>query len=554
MSLHKIVILTKVLLKNAFHFNSDKKEGKKNRKGMFAIYLLAYGYLAVIMGVFSYHVIQMLIPIGQQTAFLGLMLVAIGCFVLFQSIFSITNVFYFSKDVEYILPMPVKPAEIVVAKFNIVLITEYITECIIAVVPFIIYGVLTGASPIFYLFALLVLLFFPILPLVLITFVIVLIMSMGNMIKDKDKLQLFATMLLIIVTVGFQMVMMQHTEMTEQQIVEQLMKAEGLVQTIGTYFITILPCVNAMTASHILLAIWEMVKVIMITLIGFTVFIGIGQKLYLKGVIGNLAGGGKKVYSKWDCNKAYLKKEIGISYVKKEFKILIRNPIFFMQCVLPPILMPVLILFVGGAGSSASSQEWNALSQDINTIASGIFPVVILLAVIQFFMMFNFIAITAVSRDGKNAAFMKYIPIPLQKQMMYKIIPGVLMNLIPMLLTVGFAKKMIPQIPIITIIGVMLVCILTMFIQGFLMIIVDLKRPKLQWDTEYAVVKQNMNMVFEIILGFLLITVFILAGVLLSSLPLLVNFAILMILLGTILIAIYQYIGKNQEKLFEKII
>ena len=42
--------------------------------------------------------------------------------------------------------------------------------------------------------------------------------------------------------------------------------------------------------------------------------------------------------------------------------------------------------------------------------------------------MFVYISATAISRDGQNAVFMKYIPVPLMKQIDYKVVPNIVMT------------------------------------------------------------------------------------------------------------------------------
>ena len=95
--------------------------------------------------------------------------------------------FYFSKDIEYLLPLPLKPYEIVIAKFNTILVTEYITVFAFLLVPFIIYGIVTSASLLFYLYGALVLLVFPILPALISSIIVMLVMSITGIIKNKDK-------------------------------------------------------------------------------------------------------------------------------------------------------------------------------------------------------------------------------------------------------------------------------------------------------------------------------------------------------------------------------
>ena len=58
--------------------------------------------------------------------FIGIFLLGLALLTIIQSIISATNVFYFSKDLDYILPLPLKPREILISKLNIILVTEYV--------------------------------------------------------------------------------------------------------------------------------------------------------------------------------------------------------------------------------------------------------------------------------------------------------------------------------------------------------------------------------------------------------------------------------------------
>ena len=92
--------------------------------------------------------------------------------------------------------------------------------------------------------------------------------------------------------------------------------------------------------------------------------------------------------------------------------------------------------------------------------------------------MFIYISITAVSRDGENAVFMKYIPVSLYKQYMYKIIPNIIMNIVTIIITLGMAEYLL-NLPVITLIALFVVATIMGILQSIAMIIVDLKRPKL---------------------------------------------------------------------------
>lgn len=550
---NKVISLTKVFLKNSYSPNSLKnsENKKKSKFGMIALYLFVFVYLGAIVGFLSFSMISSLIAIHQEAMFIGLILVAIAFFIIFQTIFTSINVFYFSKDIEQVLPLPIKPREILMAKFNVILITEYMMELILGVVPLIIYGILTGAGFLYYLFALFVLLIFPILPLLLVCFIIMIIMSFAKLAKNRDRFQMITTVITIILVIAIQFTFSSNgEELTEDQMMQMIVNSNGMVEIISRYFITVKPAINLLTANTWISFLIEPLKLIGITLFAYLLFIGIGDKIYLRGAIGNLgSGGAKKRQKKIDVEKAYKQKEISFSYVKKEFKTLLRNPIFFMQCVLPPVLMPILIMVVSFAGMNSTEEEIFSQIPEI----TGIIPICIMIAAIQFFAMMSFIALTAVSRDGENATFMKYIPLSLHKQFQYKIIPDILMNTLTILIVL-VAVYLFLKPSIFLLLVVFGISMLLNIFQSYLMLLTDLKKPKLKWNTEYAVVKQNMNMLYEIIFAFVLIGILVLIGFIFSNVNIFVPILIMVVIFGGAVLLIDRYVAKNQIKLFKKII
>lgn len=245
---------------------------------------------------------------------------------------------------------------------------------------------------------------------------------------------------------------------------------------------------------------------------------------------------------------------MGISYVKKELKILIRNPIYFMQCVLPALLIPVVFIIAGLSGfmSQEGNVELNTLKAQIQPFLENPITICVLLCILQFFSMMIYVSATAISRDGKNAIFVKYIPLSLYKQFIYKAIPNIIMSIIAILVTLAVATYII-NLPISINICIFVISFVLSVIQSYLMLLVDLKKPKLEWDTEYAVVKQNMNLMWPAILGVVNIGIIIALTILFSWLPYW-GYSILLFTITIIILLILQkYIKRNQVKLFEKI-
>ena len=552
---NKVISLTKVIFKNSFQNMETAKGTNENKnkksKSMLILYIFVFIYLAGIIGVFSNGLITELMAINQEQMFLGLILLSIAIFVLIQSIFSAINVLYYSKDNEYILPLPIKPSQIVAAKTNVLLLTEYFIVGIIGLIPLTIYGILTSSSILYYVSMLIILISFPIIPVLISSLLVLLVMSFAKFTKNRNRFQLIATLFILIV-VCVASFAVSGTQTTPEQLIGMVTKANGLVEMLRGTFPTLGMAIDGLVNVNIENQILNLFLLIVITVVAYIIYIEIGQKLYLRGAVGNLASG-KKNEKKLDETKAFRKSSLTKTYIGKEFKTLIRNPVFFMQCVLPAILFPILIIGLTFAGIKG---EQNGIETDIASIISdktSVYVGVGILCAIQFFLMFVYISVTAISRDGPNAVFMKYIPVPLMKQIDYKVVPNITMTIFMSIITIIMVEYLL-KLPIIYIIVITIASIIMGILQSYISIIVDLKKPKLEWNSEYAVVKQNMNLIWPVILGMLNITVIVILSIVASKFVnsyIFIGVISVIYLLLTILVR--SYIKNNIEKLFSKI-
>ena len=298
---------------------------------------------------------------------------------------------------------------------------------------------------------------------------------------------------------------------------------------------------------------WKIfLKLLGITAICYIVFILIGNKLYFRGAVGNLDSGAKK--GKNITGKDIKINLVGKSYVAKEFKMLFKNPIFFVQCVLPSVLMPVVFLgiFIVSINSN-NSQE--AISEFQNVLSGFIetpIGLAAILALTEFLTSMLYIAPTAISRDGQNAIFMKYIPVPYYKQLVYKGIPNVVFGTITSIIVLVFVY-VVAKTSILFLLTAFVLNLVLLILQTILMELVDLRKPKLEWSTEYAVVKQNMNLLWPFVLNLLEIGIIFIVSIPLSFTNYLITAVILALLHIIITYFVNRYIYNNQAKLFDKV-
>ena len=545
----EIFSLTKILLKSSTNDSGVKNNKKTAGIGKFILLFLVYGYIIGFMTTISYMTVSGLIALNQPALFLNFVFVLLLGFGTIQTIITSLNVLFFSKDLDFLMPLPITPQKVIMAKLNCLVISQYMISGFLVLPGLIIYGLLLNLGISYYIISVIVLLLFPLIPVAIISLTVTIIMKFTKIIKNKEAVQyltVFLTIILILALTGT-----SENSITSEEIASSLLKYNGTIEILSNTYpflnIIINSLLNYNTINGIVnISFFAVISVFTYYIISFVI-----SKIYVKTVISLETIKSKK-------NKKIEKLEriktdyVFTSYLKKEFKLLIRNPIFFMQCVLPSIIFPIIITVPVIIELKNTTPNMGVLQNDFSMFINTNFGLMCFLVAILVFFVFNHTSITAISRDGQNAVFIKYIPLSFEKQMIYKIMPGILLNMIPIIYTLVFGMICIPAIELKTIIYILTISTLINVLNNFFMIVVDLKNPKLKWITEQAVVKQNLNIFFLMaFIGIETVLVF-LAGMFILSLDYL---AICLIMIFAILIMIVKrYIKCNSEKLFEKIV
>ena len=551
----KVIKLTKIFLKNSFS-NMDARMGISTKsKSKILIYGILFLYFAGLIIFLGYNLLDGLIAIHQETIFVGMILFMIFGLAIIQTIFSSINILYFTKDSEYLLPLPLKPYQIILARTNVMLIAEYVIIFLIGFIPLAMYGVLTGAGIVYYVTMVLAVILVPILPVLLISMLVMFIMSFARLTKNRNRFQLFATLLVLAIIIALSISTSgMKQDLTNEEMAQMVVQANGMIELVKGYIPTVDYLIEALTTNSLFTAIVEVLKTIGITIIGFIVYMLIAQKIYFKGLVGNLFGGGASNTNKEINQKEYRNSKLYKSYVGKEFKNMARNPVFLMQCLIPAILIPIIMVVVVYSGLNSDGKGLEQITQMLQQMPTNTFIIACaILGVIQFFTMFIYISITAISRDGENAVFMKYIPVSLYKQYLYKIIPNIIMNIVTIIITLGMAEYLL-NLPVITLIALFIVSTIMGILQSIAMIIVDLKRPKLNWDSEYAVAKQNLNLVFPVLLAMINIAIMVGLVFLLKDINVYIGIGLLGILYIVATVVTNKYLYNKQYELANKII
>ncbi len=175
--------------------------------------------------------------------------------------------------------------------------------------------------------------------------------------------------------------------------------------------------------------------------------------------------------------------------------------------------------------------------------------IAVFLSISQVFYMMNFSSIIAISREAQNSIFTKYIPIKFEKQFKLKLKIGTFTNLIAGIL-VTFAYYSVIKNIIYSLFVFIIVFFLNIIGEKF-KLLVDLRNPQVSWDSEYTMMKQNTNVMYELFYTLAVIGILISFSFLIKNSLIFLSFILgLCIIINVI---INEYVHNNQYKLSKKI-
>lgn len=544
-----IIVLTKISTRNFLeNYDLFKKDERKINKKSIYFWLILIVIIAIIL--ISNEVINQLQEINQLNVFPSILMAFMTVIMFMQTILLSMNVLYFSKDIEFFLPLAIKPQELLFSKINTILIMLYSTEIIFMFIPLMLYGMASVVGIGYYINLMFVMILLPIFPVTVITILSLFFVTFMKVIKNKNLFQLIMTFIFIVMVVVIEVLYIKSviSEQTDLGI-----NLKNIADNINRSIVVAEPLISMLNQQNTLI---NLLKIIGIYGILFLLLIFMGKKVYLKNILKATGYNKNKFNKKIDFSIQCEPQNVYKSYLQNEFTNIYRNAIFFMQTIFPICIIVISITIIVIYTKFGVINKIEELSNVINNLNLNIEGTCIILGIIQILYSMVNISITAISRQGSNAIFMKYIPISLYKQFLLKNVPQIIISMIISIIILILCKILFPMISIMNLVLVFIISMVLGMINSFLMLIVDIKRPKLDWKAEIDVFRQNENKIFQYVWTITVVVLLMYIRRLFENVNLYIAILATFIIFTVIFIIINMYVKKqiNKNKLFKKVI
>ena len=459
------------------------------------------------LGVFAGFVIWMEIKLFDVLVTFGqpMLLPAISLFMamvstLILGLFPALSALYFNRDAAWMAFLPVRSTAVLAAKWTEVYLGDAIINLGLIGPAALLYGLNVHADALYYLRAIAVILFSPLLPLVVVTLVVTLLTRLTGLARHREACMMLGSLLAVAVVWGIEFTLLPRIDENGfGYIVQILLSRNGLINLLLSSVPPVQWAVQGLQGDWARLLMFLLVSAA--AAVACLALVGRG---YLNICLSQTEQTGKRHSLRVKDRDWQARSPLGALFAR-EWNELTKTPSYAMNAFSSAIIFPIMVLamYLGmrsnGEVMSAALGELRDFLQD--------FPradlILILAGCLAFPCFVNIAASTAVSREGGRIVISRMIPVPARTLLNAKLLTGLAVNLISMgsaaivlaVLLRDFAIWLIPAAPL---------ALAVSYATTAVSLTVDAIHPRLHWVNETQAMKQNFNSLIAMLLCMLL--------------------------------------------------
>ncbi len=549
-SLLKLQINAQYGLSNAIY--NIKHDKKALWKGI-GIGIAVLFALAEILGIYIFLMYQLFkgaMIINAPQMILTMAAICSGLIVLIFGVFYIIGTLFLAKDTEFLASLPIPQGNVFMSKFVMVLLGEYPFAFFLMLPPVIIYGIGTQQGVLYYILAVLCTLLLPFLPLVISAFLALLLMNIVSRSRRRDLITIIGSILLMVLFIGGQNFLMSRIpENQEDFLIALLQSSDKIIDFLGRVFPPSIWITRALSSGG-MGSVINLIYLVAISVAALLVVYFLASFIYQRGATAQLetrsASGKTKL--------TYKKSSQVFTIFKNEWFILLRTPIYALNSLIVLFMAPLLMLIPLFGGNFANDPDLQFIYQLIGKSESQAILMLVLSGIITAFVLINPAVSTTFSREGKNFWILKNIPVKPEIQVYGKLLAGYSISFFAAFITIVISIITF-KINLFMAIMILILCSLALIPVSSVGLYLDLVRPKLDWNNPQEAIKQNMNSVIAMLIGFLVVSALGVVGFLVTILTanIYAIFGIMVLILLSVSYLCILVLKKSADKAYYKI-
>lgn len=480
-------LLIKASFMNAFDPIKYKLKDKNERVKLIVfclllIYSLVVGLLG--FGFIYYRLGTALKPVGALRLVMAIALVMASLISVFMSIYKAPGYLFSFKDYDILVSMPIKTGSILASKLFYMYINNSLAVLYVMVPATLIYALLNNEGIAFYILAILLILFLPIIPMV---FGSLLSLGLGwfsTRFKKSNIIMLIGSVTLILLIMwGYSFV----SKLSNANIQNNV----DVIDTMIKFYLPATLFTNALIDNNVL----SILLFILINVGILFIFIMLFAKSF------------KKINSKMNesyQSKAFKLKQLQVSTIrqallKKEINFFFSTYIYALNTGFGVVMMTLACILL-----PINKEKFFSQIPELSSNSQEVFQFIVIM--LAFCISMTFITAPSISLEGKNLWILKSLPIhPLDifrgKIRLHLVIVIPVMVVDVLILSLGMRFTLIQFLSVLS-----LGMTYTLFI-ALMGIVINLCFPKLEWKAPVVVVKQSASVLLATFAAFTFIAI-----------------------------------------------
>lgn len=527
--MNKLWVLLKANITANLGFNKvlharDKKQ-KWKALGMTLLFLFLFVYLFVVLTVSSYAMAGELAKMGLLSLLLATAYLMGFMVSLFMTIYKASGFLFTSKDLDLLYSLPVKRSHVLISKMTF-LYLQNLAYTIFATVPsLLVYGLHSGASPLFYIIMVILLLCLPLIPMVMGIFLSFLLGLVATKFRSSNLVMIIGSILFVVAVLAFSF---SFSTVDPESV--DLSAMVSVLQGISKILFLAPVFMNALMQDFPAFLVF-----LLVNLAVFLVFCALFGKGFQKI---NMKMG--ETYRSADYQMRSLKSSsVTAALIKKEARSFFSSYIYLINTGIGVVLMlvgSVALIFLG--------EKKLFMLLGMPNAGGMILPLVAL--VFGFCVIMTSTTAPSISLEGKNLWILKSLPVSPASVFKSKVLFN-LMVVVPALLVslaiVSVYFKFRPMEILLLLFALLMASCFTAQCGLFCNLLI----PKLDWTSQIYAVKQSMSVFVNLMIGFfILFGSFYLFQLLQDTLLLLALAGTVLLILNIILLFLLKTVGTKK--------
>lgn len=510
--------LLKIYLASAFNLKNIKAQIQKRKTkngetvtknstvkiiGLVFLFLLIIVEIAVLFGFYVYSLYQYAKAMNNIKLLFEASAVLISLITLLFGFLVTASTYYIGEIEEQFLSMPIKARTLCAAKFTATYLNSLITSAIFFALVMIIYGISERPAFLFYLWGICAAVLIPLPMIGIAYFCNILLMRFTRVFKNKNVITTISASIGILLSLGLNY-FLQSTSSSDtiDSLTQKIANGTSALEMYSNWYLPVKLTGSMLANPASCTAVLNFFLLALCTLVIPAAVIFCMSELYAK----SLVGFNEKKVKRLEAQEVsgYIQKKIKslpplVSYVKREFIMMNRNPVYLLNGPFVIVFMPILMIVI----FAAKGLSLHSIPPEMFAFMSGNAGFVVAGLASGFLGSMSNIADTALSRDAKFIPMIKSLPVDMRKFMYAKFIHAMIFVMIATVICVGFTAYLF-KFTVVQIILSVLVALAISALLNLIALFLDTARPKLHWDNPIAAMKQNGNVAFVMLFNFII--------------------------------------------------